>query len=291
MYDIIIIGKGPAGISASLYTIRANLKTLVVGKSDSALKKTEKIENYYGFAEPISGQYLLQQGDKQALRLGTEILEEEVIAIEKGEYFEVTTESSKFQSKAVLIATGQPQKKLNIEKLSDFEGKGVSYCSTCDGFFYRKLKVGVVGFKDYAIHEALELKAFTDNITIYTNGMKPEFTEEYAQYADQFKINKQHIKELSGGEYLERLNFSDGTSEQVDGLFIAYESASSIDFAKKLGVIAEGSSIKVDANQKTNLEGLFAAGDCTGGFKQISISVGQGAMAGKSIIDYVRHLK
>lgn len=291
MYDIIIIGKGPAGISASLYTIRANLKTLVIGKNDSALKKTDKIENYYGFAEPISGQYLLQQGDQQALRLGVEILEEEVIAIEKNEFFEVITGSDRYFSKAILVATGQPHKKLNIGRLSEFEGKGVSYCSTCDGFFFRNLKVGVVGFKDYAIHEALELQAFTKNITIFTNGMKPEFIEKFAQFADKFEINKQHIKELDGAEFLGKIHFSDGTEVQIDGLFIAYESASSIDFAQKLGVIAEGNSIKVDKNQQTNLEGLFAAGDCTGGFKQIATAVGQGAMAGKEIIKYVRSLK
>lgn len=291
MYDVIIIGKGPAGISASLYTIRANLKTLVIGKNDSALRKTDKIENYYGFDVPISGEFLLHQGDKQALRLGVEILEDEVISIEKKELFEVMTGSEKYVSKAILISTGQPQKKLNIGRLSEFEGKGVSYCSTCDGFFYRNLKVGVLGFKDYAIHEALELQAFTENITVFTNGMKLELTEKFSQHADRFKINKQHIQTLGGTEFLEKVHFSDGSEETIDGIFVAYESASSIDFAKKLGVLTESNSIIVDKNQQTNLDGLFAAGDCTGGFKQIATAVGQGAVAGKRIVEYVRGMK
>jgi thioredoxin reductase (NADPH) len=291
MYDVIIVGKGPAGISASLYTVRANLKTLVIGKNDSALKKTDKIENYYGFEDAISGEFLLHQGDKQALRLGVEILEDEVISIEKTDFFEVMTGSEKYISKAVLVATGQPHKKINIGRLGEFEGKGVSYCSTCDGFFYKNLKVGVLGFKDYAIHEALELQVFTKDITIFTNGMKLDLTEKFSHHAESFKINKQHIKELEGTEFLEKVHFSDSTSEAIDGIFVAYESASSIDFARKMGVITEGNSIIVDKNQGTNLEGLFAAGDCTGGFKQISTAVGQGALAGKRIIEYVRGMK
>lgn len=290
MYDAIIIGKGPAGISASLYTVRANLKTLIIGKSNSALIKADKIENYYGFSEVISGEQLLNEGEKQATRLGAEIIDSEVISIEKNEFFELLTSDNRYTAKAVLIATGQPQKKVKIENLDAFEGKGVSYCTTCDGFFYNNLKVGVVGAGDYVVHEAMELLSFTKNITIYTNGNELEVSKKFIEAANRFKISTKAIYRIDGNEFLQKVFFKDGTSEDIDGLFIAYESPSSVDFARKLGIIVDQNAIVVDKNQQTNLEGLFAAGDCIGGFKQISTAVGQGALAGRKIIEYIKTL-
>lgn len=290
MYDVIIIGKGPAGVSASLYTVRGNLKTLIIGKGDSALKKTEKIENYYGFSNVISGEYLLQEGEKQASRLGAEILEDEVIAIDKGDFFKVATSRQTYECKSVLLATGQPYKTIKIENLKEFEGRGVSYCSTCDGFFYNNLKVGVLGFKDYAIHEARELEAYTKDITIFTNGKELEVSDQFKEDMRRFRVNTRKVTKIDGSEFLQKIFFEDGTSEDIDGIFVAYESASSADFARKLGVMTDGNSILVDRNQQTNLDGLFAAGDCTGIFKQISVAVGQGALAGRKMIEYVRSL-
>ncbi len=289
MVDVIIIGKGPAGISAALYTVRAGLRTLVIGLDNSALYKTDRVENYYGFAEPISGKHLLEQGEKQARRLGVKFVQSEVISLEKAEYFEVYTTEENYSAKAVLMATGQQTKKVNIAGLEEFEGRGVSYCTTCDGFFYRGLKVGLVGFKDYAIHEAMELEPLTKNITIYTNGNELELTEKYKCYASRFTINKNKIKSVVGKEVIEGVAFDDGSVENLDGLFVAFESASSVDFARKLGVITKNNSIVVNENQSTNLKGLFAAGDCTGGFKQIATAVGQGAIAGRRIIDFIRN--
>lgn len=290
MFDVIIIGKGPAGLSAALYTVRAGLRTLVIGQDKSALNKADRIENYFGFEEPISGQYLLEQGEKQAQRLGVKFENCEVIAIEKGEYFDIYTTNQNFSCKTVLLATGQQLVKVKIDRLTDFEGSGVSYCTTCDGFFYRGLKVGLVGYKDYAIHEAMELEALTKDITIYTNGKELELSEKYHSIATRFIINKKIIKSIDGKDAIESIVFEDGTKEGIDGLFIAYESASSIDFARKLGVITSKNSIVVDEKQKTNLNGLYAAGDCTGGLKQVSTAVGQGAVAGKQMIEYVRDL-
>ncbi len=289
MVDVIIIGKGPAGISAALYTVRAGLRTLVIGLDNSALHKTDRVENYYGFAEPVSGRYLLEQGEQQARRLGVKFVHSEVIALEKAEFFEVYTADENYSAKAVLMATGQQTKKVNINGLEEFEGRGVSYCTTCDGFFYRGLKVGLVGFKDYAMHEAMELEPLTKNITIYTNGNELELTEKYKFHASRFSINNKKIKSVAGNEVIEGITFEDGSVEKLDGLFVAFESASSVDFARKLGVITKNNSIVVNENQGTNLNGLFAAGDCTGGFKQIATAVGQGAMAGRKIIEYIRN--
>lgn len=290
MYDVIITGKGPAGLSAALYTVRANLKTLIIGGNDSRLLKADKVDNYFGFSETVSGTKLLKEGEAQVLRLGAEIMEDEVIALEKDDHFKVVTSKQQYQAKALLLATGQPQKSVRVENLTSFEGRGVSYCSTCDGFFYNNLKVGVLGFKDFAIHEAIELLTYTKDITIYTNGKQLDISDKYAEDAGRFNVNTKQILKLDGSEFLQRIHFTDGTSEELEGMFVAYESASSVDFARKLGILTDGNSVVVDGKQQTNLEGLFAAGDCTGGLKQISTAVGQGAVAGKGIIDYVRSL-
>ncbi len=290
MFDVIIIGKGPAGVSAALYTVRAGLRTLIIGQDKSSLIKADRVENYYGFAEPVSGKYLLEQGEKQAKRLGVKFDDNEVIAIEKGEFFEIYTTNQNYSCKSVLLATGQQTVKLKIDRLKEFEGNGVSYCTTCDGFFYRGLKVGLVGYKDYVIHEAMELEPLTKNITIYTNGNELELSDKYIKLASKFNLNKNVIKGVDGKDVIESIIFDDGTKEAIDGLFIAFESASSIDFARKLGVITRKNSVVVDENQMTNLKGLFAAGDCTEGLKQVSTAVGQGAVAGKQMISYIREL-
>lgn len=288
IYDVIVIGKGPAGLSAAIYTVRTNLKTLVIGKSNSLLFKASKIENYFGFPEAISGSDLLKSGELQAQRLGADIIDEEVLEIKKRDKFEVITGDKSYYSKAVLLASGQPQKSLNIDGLKEMEGMGVSYCTTCDGFFYKGLKVGVLGNKDFAIHEAKELKAFTNDITIYTNGKEMEYSGDYNKVYENFTIVNKPIQKLSGKDCLEEIHFTDGSFEKLDGLFIANDVASGIDFAKKLGVLTKGASIVVDENQKTNIDGLFAAGDCTGGFKQIATAVGQGALAAGKIAEFIR---
>ena len=290
MYDIIIIGKGPAGMSAALYTSRANMKTLIIGRNDSRLVKADKIDNYFGFAETVSGKQLLDDGEHQVKRLGVQIIEDEVISIEKDDFFNITTTSEKYACKSVLLATGQPQKTIRIENLVKFEGRGVSYCSTCDGFFYNNLNVGVLGHKDYAVHEALELLTFTRHIKIFTNGREMQTSSKYDENVKQFPIETRQITKLDGSEFLRRIHFTDGTSEEIDGLFVAYESASSVDFARKLGILVDGSCVVTDGKQQTNLEGLFAAGDCTCSFKQIPTAVGQGALAGKAMTEYVKSL-
>ncbi len=140
IYDVIIVGKGPAGLSAAIYTVRANLKTLVIGKNDSGLYKASKIENYFGFSEAVSGRDLLKAGELQAQRLGAEITDEEVMEIKKTDNFEIITREKSYFAKTVLLASGQPQKKLSIDGLKEMEGIGVSYCTTCDGFFLQGLE-------------------------------------------------------------------------------------------------------------------------------------------------------
>ena len=146
MYDVIIIGAGPAGISAALYTKRANLKVLVLYNSISNVEKANKIDNYYGFPNGITGNELFQNGIQQAKNLGANVEKLDVTAIEYNEnYFEVKTASKNFESKTVIISTGNKKITPNIPGIKEFDGKGISYCAICDAFFYRNKAIGIIG--------------------------------------------------------------------------------------------------------------------------------------------------
>ena len=194
MYDVIIIGAGPAGISASLYTVRGNLKTLVIYKEKSALEKTKKIENYYGFENGISGEELYKTGIKQAEKIGVETLQEEVTNIQieiedDKQIFKVHTLNNVFKSKCVILATGNKKNKPDIENIDEFEGKGISYCAICDGFFYKNKDVAVIGDGDYAISEVMDLQNVAKSINILSNGKKmPEYRIE------NVNVNNKEIK-------------------------------------------------------------------------------------------------
>lgn len=284
MYDVIIIGAGPAGVSASLYTHRANLKTLILYREEGALEKTNQIENYYGFADGISGKKLYEAGIQQAKNIGVEVRKEEVTNIqftEKG--FNVITENSKQEAKAIILATGNKKKKPKIKGIEDFEGKGVSYCAVCDGFFYRNRSVSVIGNGNYAISEVNELINLAGDITILTNGEKaPEFR------ADNVVIDTKEIDSIEGENTVQFIKFKDGSEIETEGVFIAEGMAGSIDFAKKLGVMADSNKIIVNEKMETNVKGIYACGDCTGGFLQIAKAVYEGMTAGTEVIQYIR---
>ena len=216
VYDVIVIGKGPAGISGAIYSTRANLKTLVLGKLDSMLLKADKIENYYGFENPIGGRELLETGLKQAERLGAEIVEEEVVNIEKTENFNIITVDGQYEAKTVLLATGAPVVRVPIKNLDKYEGAGVSYCTTCDGFFYRNKKVGVLGYNDFAIHEAADLLNFTQDITLFTNEMELNVSDNAKPLIEKLKVNNRN-QGVSKGDILEEIVFDDGTADDIEG--------------------------------------------------------------------------
>lgn len=280
LYDVIIIGAGPAGISASLYSKRGNLETLVLYEDKSSLEKTDKIENYYGFEKGIKGDELYYIGIKQAKNIGVEIRKEEVIKIELLiNEFVIKTSKSEYKSKAVILATGNKKNKPKINGIEKFEGKGVSYCAVCDGFFYRNRSVSVLGSGDYAISETNDLINIAKNITILTNGEEaPEFR------ADNVEIDTRQIKEIHGQDKIEQVEFQDGSRLEIEGIFIAQGVAGSSEFAKKLGIITKKDKIVVNEKMETNIKGLYACGDCTGGILQISKAVYEGTVAGLEVI-------
>lgn len=285
MYDVIIIGAGPAGISAGLYAKRANLNVLIIYKEQAGLEKAEQIENYYGFENGITGKELYETGIRQAQNLGIDIKREEVINIqmeEKNEY-KIITENGTYISKAVIFATGNKKNVPKIKGIKDFEGRGVSYCAVCDGFFYRNKDISVLGNGKYAISETNELINVANSITILTDGKdEPEIR------SDKVKIDTRKIREVRGHKRIEEVDFEDNTKMKTDGLFVALGVAGSAEFAKKLGIITNKDRIVVNENMETNIPGIYACGDCTGGLLQISKAVYEGAKAGLQVVRYLK---
>ena len=278
MYDVMIIGAGPAGISAGLYVKRAGKNVLILYYGESNLEKAEKIDNYYGFVNGIDGKTLYSNGIKQAKALGIEMKNEEVLNIVKeSESFKISTTSSEYEGKKVIIATGNKKLRPKIKGILEFEGRGISYCAICDGFFYRKKNVVVIGNGKFAFSEAEHLKNVTNSVTILSNGLEMEEQEEIS-------VNTKEIKEIVGDTRVRKIVFKDNTEIEVDGIFIALGEAGSSDFAKKLGVMLNGDNIIVDENMETNIKGLYCCGNATGGLLQICKAVYEGAQAGLSAI-------
>lgn len=284
MTDILIIGSGPAGISAALYAARAGMDTLVISSGQSALFKAHMIENYYGGS--ISGDELYEKGIAQAKALGIEIKEDQVVGLVFDGDFIVTGEKSQYKAKAVIIATGSSRKAPPLPGLSEFEGRGVSYCAVCDGFFHRGKNVAVLGSGTYALHEAMELSPIVESVTILTDGQVPEFS--LPDSVTNISVDTGKIKELTGEELLSSVVFEDGKALDVSGVFVAIGTAGSSDLARKLGAVTEGTKIAVNGEMATNIPGLYAAGDCTPGMLQVAKAVYQGAEAATSAIKFVR---
>lgn len=284
MYDTIIIGAGPAGITAGIYAKRGNLETLIIHNCESALQKATKIENYYGFIDGITGDKLYYNGIRQAEKLGIDVKNEEVLKIEFcADGFKVITNIKTHLTKSIILATGTKKNAPKIKGIKEFEGKGISYCAICDGFFYKNKTVAVVGNGSYAVSEANDLINIVSKLIMLTNGAeRPQIR------GDNVEINSKPIKEFAGQDKVEKVEFNDGTDLKIDGAFIAQGSADSSDFARKLGIILNDNKIKVDENMETNIKGIFACGDCIGGTLQISKAVDDGMVAGLSVIKYLK---
>lgn len=278
-----IIGNGPAGVSAALYIQRSGMHAVMIGKDSGALGKAHLIENYYGLPQPLSGEELNRQGIEQAKRLGAKLIQDEVVGIGWQDGFLVQTKQGEYQAPVVILATGTSRNAPGIPGLKEYEGRGVSYCAVCDAFFYRKKPVTVLGEGAYALHEAMELLPIASSVTLLTNGKEPR-----ESVPKGITVCKKEIKALTGKNTLERVEFNDGSVLPAAGLFVAMGVATSTDLARKLGVQMEQKYIRVNEHMETNVPGLFAAGDCTGGMLQIAKAVYEGARAGTEAIQYVR---
>lgn len=286
MSGIIIIGGGPAGVSAALYTARAGIATTIIENGPLALAKAPLIENYYG--APASGQGLYESGLRQAAAAGASVINGEVIAAEYDRAFYVTLKGAEesLKSGVLLLATGAESASLSLPGLQELEGHGVSYCAVCDGFFFRKKRVAVLGSGAYALHEADYLKQLAASVTVLTNGEDPQDAVRAG-----FETISSPLQAVHGENRLEAVSFADGSRLETDGLFIALGTAGSTDLARKLGAGVNGRFIAVKKDGSTNIPGLFAAGDCTGGIRQVAKAVCDGMYAGMAAVRYLRSKK
>lgn len=285
MADLIVIGHGPAGLQAAIYGVRAGLDVLCVGRDAGALGTSDRIENYLGFVEPVSGPELLSAGKRQAERLGVRLRETEVTGIRYGERFTVDTADGSEDADAVILATGMPRRTVALPGVKEYEGRGVSYCAVCDAFFYRRKTVAVIGSGEYALHEAADLKPVAAKIYMLTHG-----DALHSGAVDpQYEVIEDRIERLEGDdEKVRRVVFTSARQLEIDGVFIALGTASALDLAVKLGLENDGTALIVNDRMETNVPGVFACGDCTGGLLQIAVAVGEGAWAGMSAVAYVR---
>ncbi|HHV19734.1 MAG TPA: thioredoxin-disulfide reductase [Thermoanaerobacterales bacterium] len=292
MYDVAIIGAGPAGLSAGLYAARAKLSTVIVEKmfpgGQAAI--TYRIENYPGFAEGVGGADLADAIKTQAESFGAEFLNGDVEKIEKkDDKFIIYMKGESLEAKSVILATGAQPRKVGVKGEKEFTGKGVSYCATCDGAFYSNKPIVIVGGGDTAIEEALYLTRFASSIYVIHRRDELRATkilQERAFNNDKIKfIWDSVLHEIEGKDTVEEVvvkNVKTGklSSVSVDGVFIAIGYTPNTDFVKDLVQLDEQGYIVTDEHMKTQVPGLFAAGDIRKkSLRQVVTAVADGAIA------------
>jgi len=284
MYDVIIIGSGPAGYTAAIYTARAYLKTLLIAgpQFGGQLTKTTTIDNFPGFSKGIMGPTLMEEMKQQAVRFGTEVVMDEIKTITKTSPFTVTG-SKGYQGKTIIIATGAQAKTLGIASEEQFRGKGISYCATCDGFFFKGKTIAVFGGGDTAMEEATFLTKFASKIIIVHRREEFRASKIMIEKAKNdpkisFLLSKT-VKEFYGNTVLRGVKFEDGTDLPLDGAFIAIGHTPATAFLKDTLTLDEKGYVKV-TNTVTSVPGIFAAGDCVDSrYRQAVVAAGMGCMA------------
>jgi thioredoxin reductase (NADPH) len=296
IYDVAIIGAGPAGMTAGLYCGRANLSTIIFGNIfDSQLARAGAVENYPGF-DSIQGIELVERFNKQLGRYNIMHVPSLISRVVSDETFRLVTESGEFEARSIIISTGSKHRELNIPGEKEFNYKGVSYCAVCDGSFYKGKSVVLIGHGDQAAKSALYLAGLCKEVIILSN--LPEM--ETTTYKDQI-LSQPNVKEyfnvrvlaIKGTDNVESVEFTikGGPPEtvMVEGVFIEGGTPNSV-IAREIGLqLDERNNIVVGRPDMTTMvDGVFAAGDVTGGIHQISKAVGEGACAAVSAALYLK---
>ena len=291
MSGVAVIGGGPTGLNAAVYTARADKRTLVFDDGGGTTRDVDTMENVYGFPDGVTGPELVDLGREHARKYGAEIVEEEVVRVEpEAERYRVETTVAEYVVDGVVIATGADYERPAIADVEAYEGHGVSYCVECDAYFYRDSPVAVVGDDNYAATEALMLLDYTDDVRVLTNGSAFEADEELRGRVDDagIPVITDELDRLTGEEALEAVVTKAGEEIPIDGLFVALGTAGGTDLAEMLGVPVDGDDIVADPDQSTPVDRVYAAGDVTGGHQQIATSVGEGARAAINLLEELR---
>jgi len=284
-FDILIIGGGPAGVSAAIYAKRAGASVCIFDDDGSRLNEAKSIENYYGTGV-VSGRELKDKGLEEAERLGIIVEQKSVDSLEKDfetNSFVLASGKDKYFSRVVILASGldvvRPDK-----RLEKYKNKNISSCATCDGFFYRNKRVAVLGSESYALSEARALSPLAKKVYI--------IAEERCDLKDEknIEIVNEKVSEFLGEDQIMGARLASGKEIGFDGLFLAKGKLGANALSKKLGLNMNRNFVETDEKMQTSLQGLFAAGDITGGVLQVAKAVYEGMLAGLSAAEFVKNL-
>jgi len=301
MYDLIIIGGGPAGITAGIYSARQQIRTLLIAKEfgGQMTKKAVSIENYPGF-ESIPGSELVERFRNHLEKFDPDIEKTNVVEINKEEKeFTVRTSEDEFKSKAVIVASGSDPRPLEVPGEKEFIGKGVSYCSICDGALFANKKVAIIGGGDSGFESALFLKDYASNIYILEYGSEVGasiFNKRKVEKTDKIEvITSAKLKEIKGDNFVNSVVYEDRENKEnkeleVEGVFVEIGNQPATSFVNNLVEFNEKDEIKIDPKtNSTKVPGLFAAGDVTEvKYNQIVIAAGEGCKAALSAYQYIQ---
>jgi thioredoxin reductase (NADPH) len=308
LYDVVIIGGGPAGLTAGMYAARASLKALAIaGESTvSQVTVTDHIENYPGIPEGVSGFDLAERFKKQAADFGLQTVSGDVTAVVKKRLgdqdgWEITVGGTRYETLAVIIATGANWRRLGVPGEERFIGKGVSFCATCDGPFYKDREVAVVGGGDTAIQEAIYLTRFAKKVTVIHRRDRLRATailqkRALANERIAFAWNSV-VESIDGLDLVQWVRLKDlktGVTKElaVDGVFVFVGLTPNTEAFRELIALDQGGYITADANMQTSVPGIFACGDCIAKrLRQVVTACGDGATAAFSAQLYVEDLK
>lgn len=297
LYDVIIVGGGPAGLTAGQYAARARLRAVILDKSATAgaLAYSSKIENYPGLVQPVPGRELLDVMRKQAIAFGAEYIETQVIGVNIAEETkEAVTMDRVFRGKTMIIATGSMGRKPSIRGEGEYLGKGVSYCAICDAAFYRGLKVCVIGSSEEAIKEAGVLSRFAEIVYLISPAQKLQMSDHHALGEPNVKVLLGYrVTAIEGNEVVERIRMLDAenreTELELSGVFVyLHGNKPIVDFLYGAIETKEDGCIPVTAMMETSVPGVFAAGDvtCTE-IRQVVVAASQGCIAALSAERYI----
>lgn len=299
MYEIAIIGGGPAGLTAAIYGARGVRKTILIerGMPGGQAAATNIIENYPGFPEGITGAELMQKFYDHAKRFGVENLSSEIVKIDFSEDKKISSGSKDIIAKTIILATGTQSRRLDVPGEKEFQGRGISYCATCDGAFFKGKKVAVIGGGDSALEEAQFLSKFAEEVIIIhrrDSFRGTKLLQERVLNNEKISVRwNALVKEIKGANMVETLvlkkvDTGEIFSEQADGVFVYVGSLPNTDFLKGIVELNDEGYIKTDNFFQTNVKGVFAAGDVREKlFRQVSTAVGDGAAAAMAAEKYL----
>ncbi len=298
-YQVVIVGAGPAGLTAGIYTARAGISTLVIGNPyESQVANLGLIENYSGYAKGVQGLELMEAMDKQTKANGAKVSYDKVISIEKenGKFIVKTEEEETIEAQAVILGMGARHRKMKIKGEEEYYSKGVSYCAVCDGALYQGKPTAVLGYGTGAAKAAIYLSNISSKVYLICTrkelGAEPIY-EARLKTRDNIEIHYQtRVSEIAGGDYVESFTFKSSKEEQkvnVEGIFIEYGSVPNTLLADQLKIeVDERGYITSDiSTMETNIPGVYAIGDICGRIKQIATAVGDGCVAAYKVQEFL----